>query len=194
MKTFPYSNFLNIYLKKKCPLQNLLIRLLVHSHTNLLNLTETECIPNGTVSPILCNVALSSPCSGDAWRHRSSSHHRSTFHFPFVLSCLPTHLVSIPSLHVVYLTLCKCMCTFYLVRDGFCSHLFVVLVSCGFMNKTALLITQFCSPAPDFPATRYTLPYTTSVYTMHYDISACLWDPGPLHSWQGRVHQPRVML
>ena len=28
--------------------------------------------------------------------HRSSSHHWSIFHFPLVLSCLPTHLVSIP--------------------------------------------------------------------------------------------------
>jgi hypothetical protein len=32
---------------------------------------------------------------------------------------------------------------FSLVGDGFCTHLFVVLVSGGFMNQTALLITQF---------------------------------------------------
>jgi hypothetical protein len=44
------------------------------------------------------------------------------------------------------------MWTFSLVRDGFCTHLFVVLVTGGFMNKAAPLITQFCSPAPDFPA------------------------------------------
>jgi CHASE2 domain-containing sensor protein len=30
-------------------------------------------------------------------RCRSSSHRRSTFHFPFVLSCVSTHLVSSPS-------------------------------------------------------------------------------------------------
>jgi hypothetical protein len=30
-------------------------------------------------------------------RHRSSSHRRSTFHFPFVLSCFPAHLVFISS-------------------------------------------------------------------------------------------------
>jgi hypothetical protein len=40
-------------------------------------------------------------------RHQSSSHRRSTFHFPFVLSCFPTHLVYIPSLLVTYLTLCS---------------------------------------------------------------------------------------
>ena len=48
-----------------------------------------------------------SPCSGGVRRHRFSSHRRSTFHSPFVLSCFPTHLVFIPSLHVVYLTLCS---------------------------------------------------------------------------------------
>ena len=31
-------------------------------------------------------------------RHRSSSHHWSIFHFPLVLSCLPSHLVPIPSI------------------------------------------------------------------------------------------------
>ena len=35
-------------------------------------------------------------------RRRSSSHRQSIFHFPFVLSCFPTHLVFIPSLCVVY--------------------------------------------------------------------------------------------
>uniref|UniRef100_A0A4W5N4D2 Regulator of G protein signaling 9b n=1 Tax=Hucho hucho TaxID=62062 RepID=A0A4W5N4D2_9TELE len=39
-------------------------------------------------------------------RHRPSSHRRSTFQFPFVLSLFFTHLVSIPQLHVHYLTLC----------------------------------------------------------------------------------------
>jgi hypothetical protein len=113
----------------------------------------------------------SSPCLGGARCRRSSSHHRSTFHFPFVLSCLPTHLVSIPSLNVVYLpsvppmslcriVYCKCMCTFSLVRDGLCTHLFVVLVSGAFMNNTAPLITQFCSPAPVITAASYALPYT----------------------------------
>jgi hypothetical protein len=56
---------------------------------------------------------------------------------------------------------CKCMCTFPLVRDGFCTHLFVVLVTSGFMNKTAPLITKFCCPVPDFPAASYALPYIT---------------------------------
>ena len=88
--------------------------------------------------PLLVRAALGSR------RHWSSSHHRSTFHFPFVLSCL---------------FICKCMCTFSLVRNGVCTHLFVVLVTGGFMNKTTPLITQLCPPAPDFPAASYALPY-----------------------------------
>jgi hypothetical protein len=56
---------------------------------------------------------------------RSSSHHRSTFHFPFVLSCLPTHLVSIPSWHVVYLTLCPPPCL--------CAELFIVSACARFL-------------------------------------------------------------
>uniref|UniRef100_A0A4W5NN11 Integrase catalytic domain-containing protein n=1 Tax=Hucho hucho TaxID=62062 RepID=A0A4W5NN11_9TELE len=39
--------------------------------------------------PLLVRAAFSGR------RHRSSSHRRSTFHFPFVLSCFPTHLVFI---------------------------------------------------------------------------------------------------
>ena len=71
--------------------------------------------------PLLVRAAFGSR------RHRSSSHRRSTFHFPFVLSCLPPHLVSIPSLHVVYLTLCsphvlvpELLVHVMLVCNGFC--------------------------------------------------------------------------
>ena len=59
-----------------------------------------------------------SPCSG-GWRRRSSSHRRSIFHFPFVLSRFPTHLVLIslmccvfnplfPPCLCVVLFICKC--------------------------------------------------------------------------------------
>ena len=40
-------------------------------------------------------------------RHRSSSHRRSTFHFPFVLSWFSAHLVHIPSSDYMYITLCS---------------------------------------------------------------------------------------
>ena len=49
---------------------------------------EVSRLPPKSV-PLLVRAALG------ARRHRSSSHHRSTFHFPFVLSCLLIHLVSI---------------------------------------------------------------------------------------------------
>ena len=39
--------------------------------------------------PLLVRAAFGGRC------HQSSSHRRSTFHFPFVLSCFPTHLVFI---------------------------------------------------------------------------------------------------
>ena len=39
-----------------------------------------------------------SPCSGGVRSHRPSSHRWSTFHFPLLLSCLPSHLVPIPSI------------------------------------------------------------------------------------------------
>jgi hypothetical protein len=52
------------------------------------------------VGPCPCSAAFDGRC------HRLSSHRRSTFHFPFVLSLFSTHLVSIPQLHVHYLTLC----------------------------------------------------------------------------------------
>jgi hypothetical protein len=77
-------------------------------------------------------------------RHRSSSHRRSTFHFPFVLSCLPTHLVSIPSytccvfnplppppISLSGIVYCKCLCMLCLVCVGLCTHLLIVLFSSG---------------------------------------------------------------
>ena len=78
-------------------------------------------------------------------RHRSSSHRQSTFHFPFVLSCFLTHLISIfiinccvfnplfPPCPCVELFVCKCLYTMLLVR---------------YVTGTYL-----CSPASDFTAT-----------------------------------------
>jgi hypothetical protein len=55
--------------------------------------------------------------------HGSSSHDRSTFHFPFVLSCFPAHLVYIPSSLYVYIILCSphvcvCNCSLRLLCDA----------------------------------------------------------------------------
>ena len=61
---------------------------------------KTQCVTMKSVS-LLVPATFGGQC------HRSLSHRRSTFHFPFVLSCLPTHLFSIPSLHGVCLILCS---------------------------------------------------------------------------------------
>jgi hypothetical protein len=55
-------------------------------------------------------------------RHRSSSHRRSTFHFPFLLSCFSAHQVYIPSSLSVYIILCSphvcvCNCSLCLLCD-----------------------------------------------------------------------------
>ena len=60
----------------------------------------------------------SSPCSGGVRRHRSSSQCRSTFHFPFVLSCFPTHLV--------FISLINCCVFNPLFPPCLCVELFVV--------------------------------------------------------------------
>ena len=119
-------------------------------------------------------------------RHRSSSHRRSIFHFPFVLSCFPTHLVFISQLLVMYLTLCfphvfVCVCLllgsvrFRLVCSGCCVHpccmatiivrIFVWLLCAIFASKvrcsliSALLRLTSCTS-----------------YTHHLTISLCLPD------------------
>ena len=76
-------------------------------------------------------------------RYRSSSHHRSIFHFPLVLSCLPTHLFSIPSITCVFNPLFPlmslseivyCQCSVYLyrcatgLRTHICLYSFFLLV------------------------------------------------------------------
>ena len=72
--------------------------------------------------------------------HRSSSHHWSIFHFPLVLSRLPTHLVSIPFITCCVfkplfplMSLSEMFCyfsvvlVFVLVRDGFSYPLYLLL-------------------------------------------------------------------
>ena len=75
--------------------------------------------------PLLVRVAF---CGR---RHRASSHRRSTFHFPFVLSYFPTpglhSLITcrvlnslFPPMSLCEIVCCKCMCT----SDWFCGGLF----------------------------------------------------------------------
>jgi hypothetical protein len=58
-------------------------------------------------------------------RRRSSSHHQSTFHFPFVLSCLLTHLVSI--------SLISCCVFNPLFSPCLCAELFIVSACARFL-------------------------------------------------------------
>ena len=80
--------------------------------------------------------------------HPPSSHRSSLFHFPLVLSCLPSHLVSIPSItccafnplfplmSLLVIVYCKCMCTSVLVCVGLCYPLiFMIMFSCEFLCK-----------------------------------------------------------
>jgi hypothetical protein len=96
----------------------------------------TTFICTNTSTVTTSTEVVSPPCSGGVWRqhHWSSSHRRSTFHFPFVLSCFPTHLVSIslikhcvfnplyPPCPCVELFVCKCLCIMLLELVGFCTH------------------------------------------------------------------------
>lgn len=62
----------------------------------------------------------SSPCSGGALRRRPTSHHRSFFHFPFVLSVVLSHLVSFAFISVCIVTPVACL--------GLCGIVHVMLL------------------------------------------------------------------
>jgi hypothetical protein len=85
-------------------------------------------------------------------RHRSFRYHRSTFHFPFVLSCFPSHLVSILSITCCVFNplfpICHCpvllivrVCAGYVWRaKGF---VLLYLFICVFLLLNCTVVTVF---------------------------------------------------
>ena len=121
----------------------------------------------------------SSPCTGSALHRRSSSHHRSTFHFPCVLSCFSSHLVSIPSITCcVFNPLfppCLCVGLFivsacarvYWWATGFCTQYVVIFMALVLLLNCSGYYYQVLLSCVWLPCHRLRTPYSGKATFFH---------------------------